>query len=506
MKCNALAVALLVLAIAAPTEAAFQEVDTGAFWAVEDLKPVMAAVFNGDIYMGMEDRVDDLEDQNDAGCLVFRLHDNGSGWDVIQVTDRGFGTPNPWNSFSTADMTVYGDQLYVGIWNNVTGSELWRTRAGVIHPASNADWERVDDTGFGAFAVTSLIEFGSHLFAGTFTQKLPDQFPACNVWRSSDGIGWDKVNVDGFGNADNSDSTTMAVYDGNLYVGTENGYFKEIGFGTGCEVWRTDGTLDSPYEDDWENLVSNGFSQAGEYTGNRNIIAMTVFDGKLFVGTQNVAKGAEVWSYDGSRWDRVASGGIDNVHNVTVAYHSMISVDGALYLGMKNSWTGGEVWRYDGDHWYRINESGFGDINDATGIVGAQPVFEYNDKIYSGAIAASILPPGLFVTDVPQPEDPDNDGALGENDNCPYKFNPGQEDSNANGIGDTCDDHDGDGFFHNHDCDDTDPNIYPAASDHCDDGIDSDCNGMDRGQIEYPDDGADSNCNGIDDCFIMLFR
>ena len=38
----------------------------------------------------------------------------------------------------------------------------------------------------------------------------------------------------------------------------------------------------------------------------------------------------------------------------------------------------------------------------------------------------------------PQPDDQDRDGIADPKDNCPTAVNPGQEDSNANGVGDVC--------------------------------------------------------------------
>jgi hypothetical protein len=77
--------------------------------------------------------------------------------------------------------------------------------------------------------------------------------------------------------------------------------------------------------------------------------------------------------------------------------------------------------------------------------------------------------------------DAELDGVGDTCDNCPAVPNPTQADRDTDGSGDACDDDDSDGFTADVDCDDTDPDVNPAATEVCN-NIDDDCNeGIDEG-------------------------
>jgi hypothetical protein len=96
------------------------------------------------------------------------------------------------------------------------------------------------------------------------------------VWRY-DGTTWNQINTDGFGDARNALSFSMAASIGDLYVGTDNAT-------TGTQIWRYDGTA-------WNQINTNGFGD----TNNASSVSVTVASGRLYVGTENTTTGAEVW-------------------------------------------------------------------------------------------------------------------------------------------------------------------------------------------------------------------
>jgi len=91
--------------------------------------------------------------------------------------------------------------------------------------------------------------------------------------------------------------------------------------------------------------------------------------------------------------------------------------------------------------------------------------------------------------------DTDNDGVADEIDNCPKANNPGQDDLDADGIGNMCDpDIDGDNVGVPLDCDELNPNRNQLLAEQCGDFIDNDCDEL----VDYLD--PDCKDDRIIDC------
>ncbi len=153
------------------------------------------------------------------------------------------------------------------------------------------------------------------------------------VWKY-DGTNWSQVNADGFGDTNNASARSIAVHDGNLYVGTWNST-------TGGEIWQYDGSS-------WTQVNLDGFSK----TTNRAITSLEVYDGKIYAGTDNNSglantDGTMAWRYDGGNtWTAIYAGAFGDANNEAI--NALETHDGKLYIGVTNYTTGIEVGTWDG--------------------------------------------------------------------------------------------------------------------------------------------------------------
>ena len=226
-----------------------------------------------------------------------------------------------------------------------------------------------------------MITFKGNLYAGTNNwNSNTDQSDGGQVWRSSNGINWEKISLPGFTSIQ-SGIAHFAVLNDQIYAVTDS-----VTDTDGFEIWHSS-TGDSG---DWERVISNGFgtfsnSIAGDFR---------VFNGYLYVGTYNVdcvvspdcnALGGQVWrSQDGASWDQVNVNGFGN----TADYYmrSFAILNDYLYVGASNGdQTGGKIWRCqtcDGSDWQPVVGNGFGNMNN-----DAISLATFNDKLY--AVAAN---------------------------------------------------------------------------------------------------------------------
>ena len=135
---------------------------------------------------------------------------------------------------------------FVGIPNPTTperGIPISGLPAGFGAPLNFYCWSLEEHDGvlyLGTLDLSSLLScFPVDVLAGTFDlpaeqmasmQEMIGPFAGADLWKTRDGVTWEPVSLDGFGNPHNYGFRTMVS--GSLYVGTANPYA-----GQGCEVW-----------------------------------------------------------------------------------------------------------------------------------------------------------------------------------------------------------------------------------------------------------------------------
>ncbi|MEJ2352538.1 MAG: hypothetical protein P8Y03_22360 [Anaerolineales bacterium] len=302
----------------------------------------------------------------------------------------GTGADGGYSSEEGFEVTVFNQQLYVGMEaDNSLGARLWRTKAGVTNPSSQADWEEVaadsDGYPFGvsnraqADHVDSLVSFNGYLYVSTANGG--SNILGTRIFRSPTGNPGTLEDAiadygPGFGDVNNMNFKDMQVFQGWLCGGTQNWLL-------GAQVWCThDGTS-------WFQKNVSGFGRNREDQDTREIWSGYVFDGGLYFGAQNlnnyayrnddIGKLYRTTDLSGEpSWTEVYSGDPGS-YRVDI----LGELDGYLYISVKS---GGGIAVYrssDGsrDSWSLVNVPGMdGDPQDSGAIVDGAAL--YKDALY----------------------------------------------------------------------------------------------------------------------------
>ncbi len=309
---------------------------SAGFGDTDNTIAMSSAVLDGELYVGTFNFM--------YGSEVWR---SGDGYSWAQVNTDGFGGTNSANNVGAYSMEVFNGKVYAATWASGYPSspgaptKVWRYDDLPAWPQVNSDGFS-DSSNAEPWAMEVFPGTTPFLFVGV--ANYPD---GAELWRAHNGVSWLKANIDGFGNVNNKEISSLAYFDGHLYAATRNDT-------TGLEVWRTD----APANDWTEVNAAAGFGGADYFAGN----AMAVFDGYLYLSTFNAASGGSVYrSSDGLVWTEIVQsvGGFGDANNW--GSYAMATYDGALYLGTFNWTTGTEVWRTtNGTSWLQVNADGFG--------------------------------------------------------------------------------------------------------------------------------------------------
>jgi len=228
----------------------------------------------------------------------------------------------------------------------------------------NGEWQQVvgsiygGGSGFGDsfnLAAASMAMFDGALFVGT-----ENPFGG-EVNYSVDGQTWYLGNNPGFNVPTNDAITSLVPFDGHLYAATRNRSL-------GTQVWRTGTPLA------WAGVEENGFGDPG----NTSTPSGAVFGGEMYLGTDNPT-GCEIWhSPDGGGWAQVNSDGFGDAQNRVA--ETMATFSGELFVGTRNI-GGAELWKTaDGVTWVPMMTGGFGSSENEA----ITDLAVYRNQLYAG--------------------------------------------------------------------------------------------------------------------------
>lgn len=295
-----------------------------------------SAIFDGDIYLGVENRPQDGE--------VWRSAD-GITW--VEAAAPSFGQGSAIQHVDS--LIVYDGDLYAG----TDSGQIWRTSDGTL-------WTQATPTPGFNDNITAFATWDGALYANQSDSTQG------GVFSSTDGTDW--TNVLTFPEWVNKYTEFLQVFDGRLYsdVGDYNDLLANPGTGA---IWSSpDGTT-------WTQSGTDGFGDPD----NTDISGLAVFGGDLYAATFNKTQGAQVWrTSDGTAWTEVAGGGFGDPGNTII--HQLIVSGNELYAGTENDSEGGEIWRTsDGTDWTLANTPGFGTGEQ----MRIRSFFEFGDHLYA---------------------------------------------------------------------------------------------------------------------------
>lgn len=283
-------------------------------------------------------------------------------------------------------MLVFEDLLWVGTSNPVTGAQIWVTNGTHWKLASVPGFNDADHT-----SVRGLTAFKGQLYVATMNQvdgaavfryngstDFNDIGNALNIGR------WEQVNEPGFGepevNFGIGNLIPFSTSEEYLYAGTWNGTGPllieglmdlDFGFLVGCQVWRTNGTVNAsdPPRLIWEKVVDEGFDSPL----NGAILSSVVFNDQLYMGTQNFGTGAEIWrTANGTDWECVADLGFFNIVPPNFDFRGfgngymwcMINFSDQLFVGTLNPILGCQVWMSTTGDWGSFEQVNVNGMNE----------------------------------------------------------------------------------------------------------------------------------------------
>ncbi len=136
----------------------------------------------------------------------------------------------------------------------------------------------------------------------------------------------------------------------------------------------------------WSQVAGDDINGSWDRDGNLTVESSAIIGSNTYVGLGNGTGDAEVWKWDGTRWNQIGGDGLNNCWPAnTFETVSVMANDGTnLYVGLGSTAGDGEVWKWDGSTWTKIG-------GDAINSSWAVSTYEYvysmtyvNGKLYAG--------------------------------------------------------------------------------------------------------------------------
>lgn len=186
----------------------------------------------------------------------------------------------------------FGNYLYASPSSTDNYAQLWRI-------SDSTGWNQVEFGEPGMWLIADMVEFNNKLYAATYSET------GAGIWRSDDGLVWNKVYA-GNVNIDNySGFWNLAVFNNAIYAASDY----SSSHGTRI-IKSSTGDMGS-----WNPATTDGFG----VPTNLVVIASQVHNGCLYMGTWN-NNGAQLWrTCNGTEWERVDNNSFGDTTNYDVS-------------------------------------------------------------------------------------------------------------------------------------------------------------------------------------------
>lgn len=142
----------------------------------------------------------------------------------MQVNADGFGDTG---NAGVSALSAFDGYLYAATHHSIPGgAQVWRCQV-----CDGSDWTKVVSNGFGntdTRRMPALEVFDNNLYVG-----IGNNFTGIEVWRTANGTNWEQVGFNGFGDVRNRATyydNAVTTLNNSLYIGTEN-------YADGGEIW-----------------------------------------------------------------------------------------------------------------------------------------------------------------------------------------------------------------------------------------------------------------------------